>query len=298
MKYRILQLVFVFLLHCPGIYSQSLNSSLSFNQQVLDQYILKRITSTSPGIVVGLIRKDEFLMKKAYGYQHVKQSRHLSEKNVFNMASLTKQFTAMCILLLEESGKLSTSDDIRKYLSEFPVYDTVITIDNLLHHTSGIKDYVMLMNLSGNDIWSEKSMDKVYKLLASQQTLNFRPGSQFSYSNSGYFLLGEIIRRVSGESISVFAEKKLFKPLGMSQTFYCDDADRSMKLTPLNYERLGYSVFREQQISTTIVGSTGLYSTLDDFAKWDANFYLNKLGKGKQDMIDKFFTKGHLSNGK
>ena len=289
--------VFSMILSCV-ILGQTPKGPGKVDESFLDKYMSSRITSASPGVVIGVIKNGKLIVKEAYGYADVGRKKPLSDKDVFNLASLTKQFTAMCILLLEESGKLSTSDDIRKFLPEFPSYDRVITIDNLLHHTSGIKDYVMLLSLSGNDIWSEVSTQKVLKLLAKQKTLNFNPGTQFSYSNSGYFLLGEIIRRVSGEPVSVFAYQNIFKPLGMSKTFYRDEAKKRPPFIPSNYERVGDSLFQERKVSTTVVGSTGLYSTLEDFTKWDANLYANKLGKGKQEIIDKFLRRGQLSTGK
>lgn len=299
MRLKYALLVIAFCIGYSFIYSQQLSSTIVVNRTELNKYLHEHTSTLSPGVAVGILQDGNLIFKEAYGFDDISTKKPLSVNSCFNMASLTKQFTAMCILLLEESGKLATSDDIRKYLPEFPEYDTVITIDNLLHHTSGIKDYVMLLQLSGNDIWSEASTKKVFELLGNQKSLNFQPGSQFSYSNSNYFLLGEIIRRVSGLTLSRFASKYIFKPLGMYKTFYLDEpTEHSTYQIPLNYERVGDSIFNERTISTLVVGSTGLYTTMEDFAKWDDNLYVNQLGKGKQEMIDKLFKRGRLSNGK
>ena len=220
----------------------------------------------------------------------------ISPSSVFRIGSTSKQFTAAVVLLLAEEGKLSLDDDIRTLLPELPDYGTPVTIRHLLHHTSGIPDYLRLAAGAGSrsdDL--HLTVDAAIAMLASQEKLDFVPGEQFGYSNSGYFLLSQIAQRASGKSLRKYAEEKIFRPLGMTNTHFHDD---HKEIVP---NRASGYAYREEgfQISMTTldtVGDGGVFTTVEDLFYWDQHFYHQQIG-GPQ-FLDQMLTRGTLNNGR
>jgi|WetSurMetagenome_2_1015567.scaffolds.fasta_scaffold00342_7 CubicO group peptidase (beta-lactamase class C family) len=252
----------------------------------------------SPGCALAVIKDGKIFYKRGYGMADLEHNIAISPNTVFYVGSVSKQFVAMCLLLLEEEGKLSVDDDIRKYLPEFPVYQVPITIRHLIHHTSGIQDYLLLWTLSGKDYLDYMPENEVYKMLCSQEKLDFIPGEKQSYSNSGYFLSAMIIRRVSGKSLRDYAEEKIFKPLGMTSSQFNHDNKRIIKNRAFGYVPIDKDTFGNLIMRFDLVGSGGLYSTVEDLFQWDQNFYHNKLGETGQSLINKMVTNGRTSDGK
>jgi CubicO group peptidase (beta-lactamase class C family) len=166
---------------------------------------------STPGGVVGVIKDGEFIFKRSYGLMNMDYGLPNMETTVFNMGSMAKQFTAFCVLLLSEEEKLSLDDDIRKYLPDFPDYGDTVTIRHLLHHTSGIRSFDVLELVAGNLGYGMDKKD-MYELIRRQKQLNFKPGKEFLYSNSGYFLLGEIVERISDKSLGQYTDEKILLP--------------------------------------------------------------------------------------
>ena len=244
-----------------------------------------------------MIQDGEIIYKRGYGMANLEHGVPISSKTAFYIGSTSKQFTAMSILLLAEQGKLSLDDDIRKHIPEMPEYDHRITIRHLIHHTSGIPDYFVLWERAGRDFADSIPEQEVLDLLARQKTLNFTPGDRFMYSNSGYFLLSLTVKRVSGTSLREFAEENIFQPLGMRDTHFHDDRTMIVKnRADGHFPRAdgGFGIFTT---SFDLVGSGGLYTTVEDLFVWDRNFYQNKLGRGGQGLIDRMLTRGKLNNG-
>ena len=156
----------------------------------------------------------------------------ITPTTVFYSGSVSKQFVALSIALLAEQGKLAFDDDIRAFLPEIPEYDWTITIRRLIHHTSGLRDYLQLGFLAGRNYLDSMAEEEVLALIARQDALNFSPGDQYLYSNSGYFLLAEIVKRVSGQTLREFARDHLLGPLGMHDSHFHDDNTRVEKKTP------------------------------------------------------------------
>jgi CubicO group peptidase (beta-lactamase class C family) len=168
-----------------------------------------------------------------------------------------------------------------------------------LHHTSGVREYLTLVELMGKPegsgyVYTPKEL---VETLSRQKELNFVPGEMFSYSNSGYFLLSEIISRVSGLKTSAFAQKYVFAPLGMKNTHFHDDPNMIVKNRAYGYSPKKGGGFRLDILRLKVIGDLGVFTSIEDFLKWDQNFYDNKLGKGTQDLIDVMFTLGKLNNG-
>jgi CubicO group peptidase (beta-lactamase class C family) len=261
--------------------------------------------SDSPGCALGIVKDGQLIYERGYGIANLDYGIPISTKSLINIASISKQFTALSILLLAKQGKLSLDDEIQKYLPELPRYQSPITIRHLIHHTSGIRDANTLTRLAGMGHWDGVTDDDLLALLGRQKDLNYAPGEEWRYSNTGYFLLGLIVQRVSGESLREFAEEKIFKPLGMSHSQFVDDRTLVVKNRAIGYHagsNGGFSVaittvFSPAMMNVARVGGSGLYTSVEDLLLWDQNFYNNKLGGGPG-LITEELSTDTLNNGK
>src|SRR3984957_16710028 len=231
--------------------------------------------TSSPGFAVGGVRNDSLIFSKEYGMANLEYNVPITPETIFHMASVAKQFTAYSILLLEKQGKLSLDDDIHKYLTWFPDLHERITIRNLLNHTSGIRDQWEMLAISGTRLDDVITQEQVVKILAKQQALNFKPGTDWSYSNSNFTLLAEIVRSVSGQSLRQFTDSAIFKPLGMPNTHFRDDyteilTNRSYGYTSIDEAKDHYA---NAMLNYSTVGPASLYTNVDDMSKWIMNFY-------------------------
>src|SRR3954452_713872 len=177
----------------------------------------------SPGCALAVIVDGRIVYEKGYGMASLEQGALITPQTVFDIGSTSKQFTAASILLLAQDGKLSLDDDIHKLIPELPDYGTPVTLRHLLHHTSGVRDYINLMVFGGINIEDWTTDEDALVALARQKKLDFRPGDEHSYSNSGYFLLSLVVKRASGKTLRQFAQERIFGPLGMASTRYLDD---------------------------------------------------------------------------
>ncbi len=251
----------------------------------------------SPGGAVAIVKEGKLIFAKGYGSADLEHQIPITPATVFYIASTGKQFTAFCILLLEEQGKLSLQDELQKFLPDFPKYQKPITVANLLHHTSGLRDYSTLWDLSGKNYLDHVPKDEVYELLT-RQDVNFPAGEQYLYSNSCYLLLGMIVEKVSGKSLKDFAREQIFDPLGMKNTMFLDDNRQIVANRAFSYEKMpGKDEFYNVIRRFDLVGSGGVYSSVEDLYLWDQNFYNNKLGKGGQEIIRKMHDDGFLNDG-
>ena len=233
----------------------------------------------SPGCALAAARDGKIVYEKGYGLANIEEGVSITSQTVFDVGSTSKQFTAASILLLEKQGKLSIHDDIRKYLPEIPDYGRTITILHLLNHTSGLRDYLTLFELAGVNIDSVTSDDDALAIIARQKALNFAPGNEWLYSNSGFFLLSLIVKRVSGKSLREFATENLFDPLKMEHTVFRNEHTQLVANRALAYEPTeagtGYTLnvsYFEQ------TGDGAVHTSVEDLLKWDENFYSGKIG--------------------
>lgn len=252
--------------------------------------------ATSPGCALGVARNNRFIYERGYGMANLDYQIPNSPRMVYYVGSDSKQFTAASIALLALQGRLNLDDDIRTYLPEMPAYDKPITISDLLHHTSGIRDIYTLMSqahLRLEDVFSDSA---AIALIAHQTELNFSPNTKWSYTNSGYFLLGQIVRRITGESLRVFADSAIFRPLGMTHSHFHDDPGHIMPWRAMSYEGNGTAGYRISYLQNfDKIGAGGLYSTVEDLLKWDENYYTHRVGgDALQRMIHQ---RAVLSNG-
>ena len=190
----------------------------------------------SPGCALAVYRDGKIIYAKGYGLANIEENVAITPQSVFDIGSTSKQFTAASILLLEKQGKLSVNDNVRKYIPELPSYGQKITILQLLNHTSGLRDYLSLMELAGVNTDSVTTDADALALITRQKALNFAPGSDFLYSNTGYFLLSVIVQRVSGKTLREFAAENIFAPLEMTHTQYRDNHAALIANRALAYE--------------------------------------------------------------
>lgn len=251
----------------------------------------------SPGAALAVIRNGKIIYSRGYGMSSLEHDTPITPETVFYIGSTSKQFVATAIHLLAEDGILSLNDDIRSYVPEIPAYGRTITIRHLLHHTSGLRDYLTLWALSGRNFADSMSEEEILDLVSRQKALNFTPGDQYMYSNSGYFLLAVIVKRVSDLSLREYTEANIFAPLGMTQTHFHDDRNMIVKNRAQGHIAQEDSTIALYTSSFDLVGSGGLHTTVEDLARWDGNFYHNRLGKGDQSLIENMQVRGILNSG-
>jgi CubicO group peptidase (beta-lactamase class C family) len=273
--------------------------AVSFGAHV-DQVFSEWNKPSSPGCAVGVFRNGKIAYERGYGMASLEHGVPITPDTVFYIASVSKEFTAAAVALLAEEGRISLDDDIRKYVPEIPAYERPITVRNLIHHTSGLRDYLLLWHESGRSHVDSIPESEAIALIARQDGLEFTPGSQFKYSNSGYFLLSMIVKRASGMPLSGYAEKHIFKPLGMNHTHFRDDRTRIVPHRASAYfrrEGSGEKGLGLYLTSYDLVGDGGLLTTVRDFYLWDQNFQHNILGKRGQAFIDELLSTEPLSSG-
>jgi len=249
----------------------------------------------TPGCALAVVKDGKIIYKQGYGLANLELDIPITPQSVFYIGSVSKQFVTMCIALLAKQKKLSLDDDIRKYVPELPDYGAPITVRHLIHHTSGLRDYLTLLEIAGID-YGTYHEDDVVELIARQKELNFAPGEEYLYSNSGYFLLAAIVERVSGKSLREFAEQNIFNLLGMKNSHFHDDYRMLIKNRASGYFPAEKGKYKNFISTFDCVGSGGLFTSVEDLFLWDQNFFHYKVG-GK-DLIDLMHTKGKLNCGK
>jgi len=232
----------------------------------------------SPGCALAIIQHGKVIYRRGYGMADLEDRVRISPATVFHVASMSKQFTAFAIHLLAADGKLSLDDDIRKYLPELNDFGTRITIRHLLHHTSGLRDQWSLLALAGWRLEDVITEDDILRLLWRQRSLNFMPGDEELYSNTGYTLLGVIVKRVSGKSLAAFTQERIFGPLGMRHTHFHDDYGVLVPGRAYSYDKQDDGSYRYIALSYSNAGATSLFTTVEDLALWDQNFYDARVG--------------------
>ncbi|GAB5473837.1 MAG: hypothetical protein Mars2KO_19360 [Maribacter sp.] len=248
----------------------------------------------TPGVAVGFIQNGELIFSKGYGMADLEHNIPINTKSVFSLASVSKQFTVFAVLLLEEQGRLSLDDDIKKYLPHFPNYNKIITLRQLAAHTSGLKSHGHLLGQKGYTPDNVITKNDVLNVIYKQDALNFKPGEEFNYSNSGYVLLAEIVEKVSGKPFSIYLEEQIFSPLEMSDSFVMDDYHKIVINRANSYE-IDNGTYVNAPANYSYYGSTGLYSTLLDLSKWALNFANPKIGS--QSTFEKMNTLSQLNSG-
>ncbi len=254
----------------------------------------KAFPANAPGAAVIVVKDGQVVFRKGYGMANLELGVPIEPDMIFRIGSITKQFTAVATLMLMEQGKLALSDEITKFLPDYPTQGHKITIEHLLTHTSGIKSYTGLPEWL--PLWRKDMTMKELIDLFKDKPFEFAPGAGWNYNNSGFVLLGAIIEKISGQSYGDFVEKNIFAPLGMKQSFY-DNTQRVIPRRAAGYSRNSGGYANAAYLSMSQPHAAGsLMSTVDDLAKWDAALYTEKLVK--QESLKKAWTSFVLTNGK
>jgi CubicO group peptidase (beta-lactamase class C family) len=253
------------------IISYTLHAQAPDTLKLLDQ-LFTRWNNATPGVAIAIQRGDKIIYNKAFGLADLEHNVPNTPSTIFESGSVAKQFTATSILMLAAEGKLKLSDDVRKYVPELPVYEWPVTIQHLLNHTSGLKDWGSVGALTG---WPRTTrvytQDLALLIMSKQKSLNFQPGSQYSYSNSNYSLLVTIVERVSKKSLARFTDSVFFKPLGMTHTQWRDNFRTVIPNRAIAYSG-NENNYRQLMPFEHVHGHGGLLTTTGDLLKWNQLF--------------------------
>lgn len=249
----------------------------------------------APGCALGVYRDGRIAYARGYGMADLERRVPIAPHTVFDLGSTSKQFTAASIVLLAQEGRLSLDDDVRTHVPELPDYGTPITIRHLLHHTSGIRDYIGVLSMGGTRYDDVTTPQDALDAIARQRQLNFAPGTEHLYSNSGYFLLSVIVERVAGRSLRDVARERIFAPLGMTRTHYLGSYDDVVPDRAIGYEPREDGTMRADMPRWLQLGDGAVFSTVEELLRWDANFHAPTVG-GRA-MLDALHERGVLANG-
>ncbi|MBM7117977.1 serine hydrolase domain-containing protein [Archangium primigenium] len=251
---------------------------------------------SGPGCAVGILQAGKVLYAKGYGLADLNLPTPITPATLFDVGSVSKQFTAASVLLLVQEGKLALTDDIRKYLPEVPDYGTPITVDHLLRHTSGLRDYNDLLAYKGYRVEDVTDDDDALEMISRQRALRFKPGTKWRYNNTGYFLASLLVKRVTGKSLAEFARERFFQPLGMARTHFRDDHTAVVPGRASAYAPKEGGGFRISQSNWDQTGDGQVQTNVLELARWEENFRDPKVG-GKA-LIDALQARGALASGK
>jgi CubicO group peptidase (beta-lactamase class C family) len=247
-----------------------------------------------PGCTVGVTENGVLSHALAFGMSDIERARLLDTHSTFDLASVSKQFTAFALLLLQQQGKLSLDDPLVKHLPELAASAKGVTLRHLMHHTGGLRDYISLITMRGRTNADGSTIHESVQALARQSRPNAEAGAEYEYSNTGYLLLGVVVARVSGQSLAEFSEAQIFRPLGMVNTRIVDRYPDWHATRARGYANDGKG-FVIDETGWEQVGDGGVHSDLHDLALWDENFYTGKLG-GKE-LIGQMYEVGLLNSG-
>jgi CubicO group peptidase (beta-lactamase class C family) len=282
-----------FLLLCGFVSAQTLTSAeISKIDEVFSDYA----KPDSPGCALGIYQNGSIAYSHGYGMASLELGVPISPQTVFDIGSTSKQFTAFSILLLQQQGKLSIDDDVRKFIPEIPDYGHRITLHHLMTHTSGMRDYAGLFDLAGVPEQNLTNDQDAVDLIVRQKALNFNPGDEWDYSNTGFFLLSQVVKRVTGKTLRDFDQENIFTPLGMSSTQIFNEHSLVIphRSTGYSYDR-AQKTFGVEMSNFEQTGDGSIQTSVEDLQRWDENFYTAKLGG--PELIKQMQVVGKLNNG-
>lgn len=249
----------------------------------------------SPGLAIAVVRDGKVILHRGYGLASIEHRVPITPSTVFDIASLSKQFTGLAVAMLVSEGKIKLSDDIRKYIPELHDFGRPITIDHLLRHTSGLRDWPGTLSVAGWRLDDVITFKQILTFAYNQRTLNFVPGNEYLYSNTGYNLLAEMVQRVTGRPFRAWNDEDLFRPLGMANTHVRDDYAEVIANRAFGYARGPNNTYRTTPDNLTGLGSSSIFSTVDDFARWLINF--GDAAVGGKAAISLMLAPGKLNDG-
>jgi CubicO group peptidase (beta-lactamase class C family) len=249
----------------------------------------------SPGCALGVYKDGQIVYTRGYGMADLEHDAPINPDSVFYAGSVSKQFTAMAAALAIRQGRLGADDDVRKYVPELPDHGRPITIRHLVHHTSGLRDINALMVLAGRREDDAFDNEAVLRTAGRQKALNFMPGDEYLYSNSGYAMLALAIERATGTPFAAYADVNIFQPLGMTVSHFHTDLSRLVKHRAYAYDRRADGTFALNSPQNERAGAGGLFTSVRELVRWDENFYDGRVGG--LDVIRMLETPGRLNGG-
>ena len=291
---RLAALSIVMLALPAASFAQARGPSSDTTTRAVDRVFAAWQSTDGPGCALGVSRNGRAVYEHGYGMANLETGTPITPSSIFHVASVSKQFTAAAIMLLARDGKLSLDDDVRKYIPELPDYGVRITIRHLLTHTSGLRDQWNLLALARGRFEEDRITEAdVMDIVPRQKALNFTPGAEYLYSNTGYTLAAVIVKRVSGKSLREFADERIFRPLGMTSTHFHDDYTMLVPGRTSAYASRG-SGWRVSIPNYDTYGATSLFTTVGDLLKWEANFDAPVVGD--RALLDQMQTSGRLTH--
>lgn len=244
----------------------------------IDRVFARFDRTDGPGCAVGVVRSGSLVHARGFGIGNLDHGIPITPRSVFYLASVAKQFTAAAMLVAAHEGDLSLDDSLHRWIPEFPEWGRPVTLRQMLHHTSGIPDFLLLMQRDGIPWENILTDEAALALITSQPGTDFPPGTETRYSNSNYLLLGEIIRRATGRTLAQFAESRIFRPLGMTHTHFHDDRTAVVPGRIFSYDAGPDGTWRTNyNMNFDRVGGGGLYSSVEDLARWEGAFLDDRL---------------------
>ncbi|MBE0654224.1 MAG: serine hydrolase, partial [Bacteroidales bacterium] len=272
----------------------SYSSIAQFSEEKIDRLLSGQYKTDDPGAVALVAQNGKVLFKKAYGMANLELGVPMQTNMVFEIGSITKQFTAIAILMLVEDGKIKLEDEITKFIPDYPTHGHSITVHHLLTHTSGIRSYTDMPAFG--EFWRKDYEPSEFIDVFKNEPMDFAPGKKWMYNNSAYYLLGMIIEKASGMGYPDFIEKKIFQPLGMNNSFY-GSRKKLIKNRACGYQKEGEGYINAEYLSLTLPYAAGsLMSTVDDLLTWNTAVHSYKLVP--EETLKKAFTNYTLSDGK
>lgn len=250
----------------------------------------------SPGCALGVMQDGALIYGRGYGLANLEYAVPITPRTVFPVASMAKQFTAMAIAMLADAGQLRLDDNIREYLPDVPDFGPTITIRHLIHHTSGLRSDPGLLLLAGWRLEDVMTNADLMGLVKRQRELNFRPGEAYAYCGTGYLLLALIVEQVSNLLLADFCRARLFDPLGMKRTRFHDDYLRVVENRAYAYYARPGDRYQNAVLTSSLVGGTGLFTTIEDLVLWDENFYTGRVGGER--VMAQMHRRGVLNDGR
>ncbi|MBT8218725.1 MAG: beta-lactamase family protein [Bacteroidia bacterium] len=286
----------VFVIHFVlWLLPQSAIGQESYKQSI--DSIFQEYSTNTPGIAISIVHKDDIIYSKGFGSAQLEYRIPIGERTVFHIASDSKRFTALSILLLEKEGKLSLSEPIHQYLPDLYDFGFPITIRHLLNHTSGLRDQWQLLGMAGWNIEDIVTQEHILKLVYQQKELNFKPNDAFTYCNTGYTLLAEIVEKVSGESFEEFTKTHIFQPLGMNDTHFHSNHKHIVPNRAYSYNQKEDEEFEKEILNFANMGATGLFTTARDLQKWLVNVMSDDPKVGDKNIFSTMQQNAVLNNG-
>jgi CubicO group peptidase (beta-lactamase class C family) len=277
---------------CPS--ASAANTDIGNDTPSVDTIFATWDRPGSPGCALAVSQNGDLVYSRGYGFANLDYGIPVSPKSVFDVGSVTKQFVAASISMLELEGKLSLDDDVRRWLPELPAYEQPIRLRHMIHHTSGLRDYLTLFPLAGRDHYFPISLTQILDMMSRQRALVFLPGDRSLYSNTAYMLLAFVVERASGKPLAEFAEERIFGPLGMDGSLMYDNYEEIIPRRATGYDRHGDDDIRMvHNYNFDVPGDGQLYTTVEDLLRWDN--YLH--GPDRPAIHPLMLTEGTLDNG-